>query len=275
MTANLRSDYYEQLWESVPADTQPPDLELRRSFLLDQLARAAERPARSLGETSPSPSLRVLDVGCGEGQLTADDRRAGHQVLGVDVAEEPLRRARLRHADLELRRVEPSGEWPLADASFDVVWSGETIEHVADTARWLSELRRVLRSGGSLILSTPAHGPLTAPRASRSRARRFDAPLRPARRPPALLHAAHAQPPARGLRLRAGRDERSRWRARRAARAARERRALALLGPARHRRFARRAQRLHVVVLDRDRFRIALCDRFRRDRLRVQVDRGR
>jgi 2-polyprenyl-6-hydroxyphenyl methylase/3-demethylubiquinone-9 3-methyltransferase len=161
MTANLRSDYYEELWDSVPEGTQPPGLELRRSFLLEQLARAAERPVRSLGETSPSPSLRVLDVGCGEGQLTAAIADAGYQVLGVDLAEEPLRRARSRHAGLELRRVEPAGEWPFADASFDVVWSGETIEHVADTARWLSELRRVLRSGGSLILSTPAHGPLT------------------------------------------------------------------------------------------------------------------
>lgn len=161
MTANLRSGYYEELWESMPAGTQPPDLELRRSFLLEQLARAAERGARSLGETSPSPSLRVLDIGCGEGQLTAAIADAGYRVLGVDVAEEPLRRARSRHADLELRRVEPDGDWPLADASFDVVWSGETIEHVADTARWLSELRRVMSSGASLILSTPAHGPLT------------------------------------------------------------------------------------------------------------------
>jgi len=173
MTANLRSDYYEQLWESVPEDTQPPDLELRRSFLLEQLVRAAERRARSLGETSPSPSLCVLDVGCGEGQLTAAIADAGYHVLGVDVAEEPLRRARSRHADLELRRVEPAGEWPLADASFDVVWSGETIEHVADTARWLSELRRVLRSSGSLILSTPAHGPLTRLGLALSR-RRFE-----------------------------------------------------------------------------------------------------
>ena len=52
------------------------------------------------------------------------------------------------------------GPWPLPDASFDVVWAGETIEHVLDTAGWLSEVRRVLRSGGSLLLSTPAHGRL-------------------------------------------------------------------------------------------------------------------
>jgi 2-polyprenyl-3-methyl-5-hydroxy-6-metoxy-1,4-benzoquinol methylase len=173
MTANLRSGYYEELWESMPAGTQPPDLELRRSFLLEQLARVAERRARSLGEKSPSPSLRVLDVGCGEGQLTVAIAGAGYRVLGVDVAEEPLRRARSRHADLELRRVEQDGDWPLADASFDVVWSGETIEHVADTARWLSELRRVMRSGASLILSTPAHGPLTRLGLALSR-RRFE-----------------------------------------------------------------------------------------------------
>lgn len=161
MTANLRSGYYEELWESMPAGTQPPDLELRRSFLLEQLALAAERQARLLGAAAPPPSLRVLDVGCGEGQLTAAIADAGCRVLGVDVAEEPLRRARSRYADLELRRVEPDGDWPLDDAGFDVVWSGETIEHVADTARWLSELRRVMRSGAGLILSTPAHGPLT------------------------------------------------------------------------------------------------------------------
>ncbi len=60
-----------------------------------------------------------------------------------------------------MRRVEPDGDWPLPDASFDAVWAGETIEHVADTAAWLSEVRRVLRSGGTLLLSTPAHERLT------------------------------------------------------------------------------------------------------------------
>ncbi len=100
----------------------------------------------------------MLDVGCGEGELTAAIAAAGCEALGIDVAEEPLRRGRERHPQLDLQRVDGDGPWPLQDAAFDVVWAGETIEHVAGTAGWLSELRRVLRSGGSLLLSTPAHG---------------------------------------------------------------------------------------------------------------------
>ena len=82
-------------------------------------------------------------------------------VIGIDVAEEPLRRARAQSPELDLRLVPAEGPWPLDDASFDLVWAGETIEHVADTAAWLSEVRRVLRSGGTLLLSTPAHGRLS------------------------------------------------------------------------------------------------------------------
>jgi 2-polyprenyl-3-methyl-5-hydroxy-6-metoxy-1,4-benzoquinol methylase len=146
--------YHEAVWQSVPQGAQPPDLQLRGAFMLDGLAAAAA----GAGASEP---LRVLDVGCGEGQLTAAAAQAGHAVLGVDVAEEPLRRARERHPGLDVRLVGIDGAWPLADASFDAVWAGETIEHVADTAGWLSEVRRVLRSGGSLLLSTPAHGRLT------------------------------------------------------------------------------------------------------------------
>jgi SAM-dependent methyltransferase len=62
---------------------------------------------------------------------------------------------------MDLRLVPSDACWPLEDASFDVVWAGEVIEHVADTAGWLSEIRRVLRPGGRLLLSTPDHGPLS------------------------------------------------------------------------------------------------------------------
>lgn len=136
--------YHEALWEGVPAGLQPPEFALRRRFLLEHVA-AAER---------------VLDVGCGEGRFASELVRAGVGVVGIDVAQEPLRRARERDGALELRLVDADGPWPLADASFDVVWAGETIEHVADTAGWLSEVRRVLRPGGRLLLSTPAHGRL-------------------------------------------------------------------------------------------------------------------
>jgi 2-polyprenyl-3-methyl-5-hydroxy-6-metoxy-1,4-benzoquinol methylase len=146
--------YYESVWQGVPAGSQPPDLQLRASFMLAGLRAAASRA----GASEP---LRVLDVGCGEAQLTAEAARAGFAVVGVDVAEEPLRRARECHDGLDLRLVDVEQEWPFADASFGAVWAGETIEHVADTAAWLSQVRRVLRSGGSLLLSTPAHELLT------------------------------------------------------------------------------------------------------------------
>jgi 2-polyprenyl-3-methyl-5-hydroxy-6-metoxy-1,4-benzoquinol methylase len=154
-------EYHEDLWRQLPEGLEPSDLSLRLRFLLDRV-RAGER---------------VLDVGCGEGRFAAELVGAGARVVGIDVAEEPLRRARARHPELDLRLVDGEGPWDLADASFDVVWAGEVIEHVADTAAWLSEVRRVLRSGGSLLVSTPAVGRLALARASLSRrtfAERFD-----------------------------------------------------------------------------------------------------
>lgn len=154
-------DYHECLWQGLAQGLQPSDFAVRSAFLVDHV----------------KPGDRVLDVGCGEGQFTTELARMGAQVLGVDVAEEPLRRARLRDPALQLQLVADGEPWELADASFDVVWAGEVIEHVADTAVWLSELRRVLRSGGSLLLSTPAYGRLrlmSLALSKRAFARHFD-----------------------------------------------------------------------------------------------------
>jgi ubiquinone/menaquinone biosynthesis C-methylase UbiE len=144
--------YHESLWEGVPEGLKPADVRLREAFLLEHVAAVGERAGHV---------PRVLDVGCGEGHFAAALVRAGAEVVAVDVAVEPLRRASSRHPALDLRLVGSEAPLPLEDASFDVVWAGETIEHVADTARWLSELRRVLRSGGRLLISTPEHGPLS------------------------------------------------------------------------------------------------------------------
>ena len=145
------NSYHERIWQAVPEGLDPPDLELRLAFLL----AAAEAAGAGRGSRP-----RVLDVGCGEGRFAVELARRGFAVVGVDVAEEPLRRAHAREPALDVRIVPAEGHWPLADASFDLVWAGETIEHVADTVGWLSEVHRVLRAGGRLLLSTPAHGRL-------------------------------------------------------------------------------------------------------------------
>jgi 2-polyprenyl-3-methyl-5-hydroxy-6-metoxy-1,4-benzoquinol methylase len=146
--------YHEGLWENAPEGLAPVQAREREAFLLEQVAAEGERTGRRR-------PLRILDIGCGEGHFAALLAHGGAEVMAIDVAGEPLRRARTRHPWLDARLVEPEAPLPLADSSFDVVWAGETIEHVADTSQWLSEVRRVLRSGGILLLSTPDHGPLT------------------------------------------------------------------------------------------------------------------
>lgn len=137
--------YHEELWRSLPEGAEPEAFALRRAFLLENAGSGG----------------RVLDLGCGEGAFGAELQRAGAQVLCADVAQEPLTRAARIHPGLELRLLDPAGGWDLPDSGFDVVWAGEVIEHVADTSAWLSEVRRVLRSGGRLVLTTPDTGPLS------------------------------------------------------------------------------------------------------------------
>ncbi len=98
----------------------------------------------------------MLDVGCGAGLFTIALAGARTHPVGVDVAAEPLRRARRDHPELELQ-LYAGGRLPFADAEFDVAWVGEVLEHVADGLELLDEVRRVLAPGGRLLISTPDH----------------------------------------------------------------------------------------------------------------------
>jgi SAM-dependent methyltransferase len=136
--------YYEELWERLPQELEPPYFELRRGFLREHVR----------------PGERVLDLGCGDGTFTAQLQDAGAEAVGLEVAETALRRARAAYPGLRFLLAPLEGPLPLEDCAFDVVWSSEVIEHVADTARWLSEVRRVLRPAGRLLLTTPNHSRL-------------------------------------------------------------------------------------------------------------------
>jgi SAM-dependent methyltransferase len=138
--------HYEDFWADAPDDPEPWAWERRRSLLL-----AEARP----GE-------RVLDLGCGAGRFVAALQEAGAEPVGVELAEAALDRARRTAPGADLRLLEPDGSLPLEHASVDLVWCSEVLEHVADTAHLLLEVRRVLRPGGRLLVTVPFHGRVKA-----------------------------------------------------------------------------------------------------------------
>jgi SAM-dependent methyltransferase len=134
--------YYEAFWEDQPGDPEPWAWEKRKALLLQEAKRGD----------------RVLDLGCGAGRFVRALAEHGATPVGVEVAEAALQRARASAPGADLRLAEPDGALPLDDGEIDLVWCSEVLEHVADTAHTLSEIRRVLHTGGRLLLTTPYHG---------------------------------------------------------------------------------------------------------------------
>ncbi len=104
----------------------------------------------------------VLDIGCSQGIASILLAREGKRMTGVDVqaasiefaeerrsGEEDPVRDRLRFAVAEASNL------PFEDASFDTVLLGEVLEHLIDVGPPLAEARRVLRSGGQLVVTSP------------------------------------------------------------------------------------------------------------------------
>jgi SAM-dependent methyltransferase len=118
----------------------------------------AQRQARMLAEVlrDRAAPARIVDVGCGDGTATGLAARLnpGHQVIGMDWSADVLRRAGRHGLVLVQAGLDPPG-LPVAADSVDVVIMSELIEHLVDTDAALEEVRRVLRPGGALLLSTP------------------------------------------------------------------------------------------------------------------------
>lgn len=100
---------------------------------------------------------RILDYGCGSGYGSAWIARSAASVTGVDVAADAIAHAQREYQapNLSFHQIDPRAPLPFADNSFDTVLSFQVFEHVADTAHYLDQIRRVLVPGGHLVLVTP------------------------------------------------------------------------------------------------------------------------
>src|SRR6266849_1567747 len=105
---------------------------------------AVRKPLLAWLGTQGVRGLRVLDVGCGDRPYERLLRGAA-EIVGFDVPGNP-------HADLH----GSIDAIPVADAAFDVVLCLQVLEHVPDPAAAVRELRRVVKPGGRVLLST--HG---------------------------------------------------------------------------------------------------------------------
>lgn len=106
--------------------------------------------------------LRVLDFGCGRGEMVALIRASGFDCSGADVFyqgadwDDPVLRGQL--ADGYVREIGPDGRIPFGDESFDLVISNQVFEHVADLDQVLRETTRVLRPHGVQYHHFPSRG---------------------------------------------------------------------------------------------------------------------
>ncbi len=157
------------LFEKIPAlaAARHPLAALRaerdlHNDMLREPGRRAEAHTRryTLAREFVRPGMRILDAACGLG-YGAPILRAHPDVAvtGVDCSEFAIAYARLHYTrpgspDRFLRGDATRLDFA-ADATFDLVTSFETIEHVIDPAAFLTELARVLKPGGRLVLSVP------------------------------------------------------------------------------------------------------------------------
>ncbi len=106
---------------------------------------------------------RVVDVGCGGGILSESMARAGAQVTGIDLADKPLKVAKLHKlesgVDVDYRLIAAEELAAAEPESFDVVTCMEMLEHVPDPVSVMTACARMVKPGGWVFFSTLNRNP--------------------------------------------------------------------------------------------------------------------
>jgi trans-aconitate methyltransferase len=105
------------------------------------------------------PGEYILDLGCGDGQLTMRLRDSGAHVLGVDASPEMVAAARERGIEAEQAKAELL---PFRDATFDAVFSNAALHWVRGQDAMMGQVHRVLKTDGRFVAEMGGHGNVAA-----------------------------------------------------------------------------------------------------------------
>lgn len=139
----------EKIWSQVPPDYYEEGI---AKNLFQRLWH--NRKWVIIKEMIEETSSRVLDIGCASGWLTARVVQIlpGAGVIGLDVSQKMINYAKTRYPQIVFICAD-AHQLPFPDESFDLIICSETLEHVVDPLRVLSEIRRCLSPNGQAIVS--------------------------------------------------------------------------------------------------------------------------
>ena len=100
-------------------------------------------------------SGRILDFGCGNGDVVVALRREGRDATGIELDDVRIRNALKPEAAAHVSLYGGGIPLPFDSGTFDWIVSTEVVEHVPDIARYISEFHRMLRPGGRVLVTTP------------------------------------------------------------------------------------------------------------------------
>jgi len=125
--------------------------------LIDPMQAARYQALGRLVDDLRLPPGRFLDIGSDLGDICQMMHGLGHETVGLEVQDHVLKEARDKYPHLRFENANCEEELPFEDASFDLAWSGDVIEHIRATDVFVNEANRVLRVGGHFIVTTPMH----------------------------------------------------------------------------------------------------------------------
>jgi len=105
----------------------------------------------------PQKGEKILDIGCGTGNFSIKLAKKGAKVVGIDVSEPMLAKARKKSENNNLNIDFQKGDatkLKFADNSFDAVFSMAALEFIKDLKKAFNEMKRVVKPGGKILLGT-------------------------------------------------------------------------------------------------------------------------